>query len=1010
MFISSITPERGDRGNNRVLIAYNVNRGEERDATLTFTTTGGTGSAVEEQFTLTQAAAAPVIAEVTAENTVSSGTEDFLYHTERLVAGATGTISTTITLGGSATGWEAAKDGDTGDAFITSLNSGGTATGGSSTALDLVYTANGGAGERSVTINITPTGTGGSTGVVFPFVLTQLGTAATIAVGIVTDGSGAPITPTGTNNYSVSSTAQTLTVSIELTGAAVNVSHTTTTGDFFTVAKKESPLRYEIAFEANTTAVERDVTLTFEGLNASSTSFGTPITTAITLTQAEDPTTIRVGSVTDAGSTVIAPTGTTYSIPATVQTLTVPIELTGAAVSVSHTATTGDFFTVAKKEAPLRYEIVFEANTTALERDVTLTFEAKDGSDVSFSPAVTTAITITQAAGEDHTFVSTSTYTPELVGGNLTAVGGTISTTFALGGGATGWEATEGQDYVSLAPDNGDGVTPVVVTYDANDTFVARDVVITITTTGPTGVSITDDISIPQEGAQGIEVVTVPADLSDLLTDAGSIDVDVRLLGSATGWSASVAATNPAGFLTLGSTSGGAGSAVLTINYTENTDLNLREGVVTLTATGGRGRAQDTVLTISQLGTGPNLVVRAPTGEDFLALPAAGGTIVAEVVFTGGATGWDAVAGSTNPANFLTVGAKDVANGEQPIAYAENTGVARTGTVTFTTSGGTGAAAVRAVDFRQLGAAPTISVSTNVADLTMIPAAPTGGGATGTITATITLGGGAEGWTVAKSGDDTDAFIESFTPASGDRTNDMLTITYKENTGATRTATLTFTTTGGTGAAATEALVLTQLAVAAATITVGSVTDADDTVITPTGTTYAVSFSAQTLSVPITLTGTAENVDYSPKTGTFLTSVTEQSSPLRYEIVFGANTGAVRSVTLTFEGLDASDVSLTPPVTTEITITQAAARVLRVPDLLSSFRLYPNPANSSFVVETEFSDARISIQHVHGGELLRVSLQRGHNEVDISHLPAGVYVVTLTTAQGSTSTRLIKAE
>ena len=35
-------------------------------------------------------------------------------------------------------------------------------------------------------------------------------------------------------------------------------------------------------------------------------------------------------------------------------------------------------------------------------------------------------------------------------------------------------------------------------------------------------------------------------------------------------------------------------------------------------------------------------------------------------------------------------------------------------------------------------------VSTNVADL-MIPAAPTGGGATGTITATITLGGGADG-------------------------------------------------------------------------------------------------------------------------------------------------------------------------------------------------------------------------------------------------------------------------
>ena len=66
----------------------------------------------------------------------------------------------------------------------------------------------------------------------------------------------------------------------------------------------------------------------------------------------------------------------------------------------------------------------------------------------------------------------------------------------------------------------------------------------------------------------------------------------------------------------------------------------LREGVVTLTAKGGTGTAQDTVLTISQLGTGPNVIVRAPAGEDFLALPAAAGTIVAAVTRTGGATGW----------------------------------------------------------------------------------------------------------------------------------------------------------------------------------------------------------------------------------------------------------------------------------------------------------------------------------------------------------------------------------
>ena len=145
--------------------------------------------------------------------------------------------------------------------------------------------------------------------------------------------------------------------------------------------------------------------------------------------------------------------------------------------------------------------------------------------------------------------------------------------------------------------------------------------------------------------------------------------------------------------------------------------------------------------------------------------------------------------------------------------------MARTATLTLTTTGGTGAADTEDLVITQLGAAPTISVSTNVADLTMIPASPTGGGATATITATITLGGGAEGFTVAKSDDDSDAFIESFTPAGGDRTNLTLTITYKENTGVARTATLTLTTTGGTGVADTENLVLTQLG-AAPTISV----------------------------------------------------------------------------------------------------------------------------------------------------------------------------------------------
>ena len=1214
-------------------IAYSVNGGvDERSATINITPTGAGGTkGVVFPLVLRQLAAAPTIAAVTTTNTVgSSSAMNFDITAEKLAAASTGIISATITLGGGATGWEAAKDGDTGGVFITSFTDNSV----SSAVLEIAYSVNGGVDERSATINITPTGAGGTKGVVFPLVITQLAAAPTIAAVTTTNmvGSSSAVNFDITAEKLAAASTGIISATITLGGGATGWSAAKdgdTGNEFITSFTDNSGISavLEIAYSVNGGVDERSATIniTPTGVGgAKGAVFPLVITQlAAAPTIAAVTTTNMVGSSSAVNFDITAE----KLAAASMGTITATITLGGGATGweTAKDGDTGNEFITSFTDNSVSsavLEIAYSVNGGVDERSATINITP---TGVGGAKGTVFPLVLRQAAGTSHTFVATPTYTPVLVGGNLTAVGGTISTTFALGGGATGWEATEALDYVELTPSNGNASTPVVVRYEANDTFVARDVVISITTTGPTGVSITDDVSISQEGAQGITVVTVPAVVSDLSTAAGSIDVDVTLSGSATGWSATEAATNPAGFLTLGSASG-TGTDVLTIDYAPNTDAALRTATVTLTATGGRGTAQDTVLTISQLGTGPNVVVVAPTGEDFLALPAAGGTIVADVTLTGGATGWSAVAEASNPANFLTVGTKDVTNGEQSIAYAVNAGVSRTGTVTFTTSGGTGAPAVRAIDFRQLGAAPTIDVSTGASDITMIPASPAGG--TGTITATITLGGGAEGWTATKSDDDTDAFISDFT-ASGDRDNLTLTITYNANTGVGRTATLTLTTTGGTGAAATAALVLTQLAAAAPTITVGGVTDdggatitptgtnyevsssaqiltvpieltapavnvdyspktgtfltsvteqssplryeivfgentggersvtltfegldgsdasfstpvtteititqlaaavatitvgdvTDDggATITPTGTNYAVSSSAQTLTVPIELTAPAVNVDYSPKTGTFLTSVTEQSSPLRYEIVFGENTGVQRAVTLTFEGLDGSDASFTPAVTTEITITQlgavptidvstsvsdlttipaspaggtgtitatitlgggaegwtatksdddtdafiesftpasgdrtndmltitykentgvertatltiattggtgaaatadlvitqGAATVLRVPTLLSSFRLYPNPAQGSFVVETEFSDARISIQHVHGGELLRISLQRGRNELDISHLPEGVYVLTLTTSQGSTSRRLIKAE
>ena len=149
---------------------------------------------------------------------------------------------------------------------------------------------------------------------------------------------------------------------------------------------------------AANTGLGRDVTLTFSALDGSSNPLPSA-TTEIMITQEAGPPTLTVGSVTTTGVETITQTGAIYAISSSAQTLTVPITLMSTAERVSYSASDGTFFTVSALSSPsLGYVIDFEANT-GVSRPVTLTFEALDGSSGSFTPAVTTEITITQAAG-----------------------------------------------------------------------------------------------------------------------------------------------------------------------------------------------------------------------------------------------------------------------------------------------------------------------------------------------------------------------------------------------------------------------------------------------------------------------------------------------------------------------------------------------------------------------------------------------------------------------------------
>ena len=77
----------------------------------------------------------------------------------------------------------------------------------------------------------------------------------------------------------------------------------------------------------------------------------------------------------------------------------------------------------------------------------------------------------------------------------------------------------------------------------------------------------------------------------------------------------------------------------------------------------------------------------------------------------------------------------------------------------------------------------------------------------------------------------------------------------------------------------------------------------------------------------------------------------------------------------------------------------------------AAFALMPNPATGTvrcMVPEEGFAAGTLTLHDAAGKEVLRQKIARpGTHDIDISALPAGVYFATLTTAQGSSTLRLV---
>ena len=108
-----------------------------------------------------------------------------------------------------------------------------------------------------------------------------------------------------------------------------------------------------------------------------------------------------------------------------------------------------------------------------------------------------------------------------------------------------------------------------------------------------------------------------------------------------------------------------------------------------------------------------------------------------------------------------------------------------------------------------------------------------------------------------------------------------------------------------------------------------------------------------------------------------------------------ANTGAERTATITLSTTGGTGTA----VTATVTITQAAGSVTPPGPLGVSvskpFTLYPNPTTGKLTIEGISGNLQIYLHDFAGKEVFASSLTSSRNTIDLSHLPSGMYVITL---------------
>ncbi|OQX25344.1 MAG: hypothetical protein BWK80_16070 [Desulfobacteraceae bacterium IS3] len=472
--------------------------------------------------------------------------------------------------------------------------------------------------------------------------------------------------------------------SLDLTAAAstatLTVANTGTGTMNWTAAESLSWL----SISPTSGTVNGTVTVTYDANSTGASRTGTITVTASGATGS--PKSISVTQAAAGQEPVLSVTPASFELSATASTSTLTIANTGTGTLNWSAAESLDWLSLSPTSGTGSGTITltYQANTGTSSRTGAITVTA---SGASGSPK---SISVTQAAAGGTPVLSVTPASQDAPAGS-----GMVTYEIAnTGSGTLSWTLSKDASWLTIIGTNsGTGNATMMISHQAN-TGAARTGKITVTASGATGSPKT--VEVKQAPGTTEQAVLSIDPLSQEVPSASSTNA-FTVKNTGTGAMAWTAVSN-ASWLTI--TLGASGtitteSSAIVVSFAANTG-DVRTGTITVTATGAGGSPQ--TISVKQAAGAVIQPVLSVT-PNFQTVVQSGGTAAFTVANTGtGTLSWTV----SETSDWLSVDPlSGTNNATVTVTCQQNTGISRTGTLTFAATGATGSP--KSVEVRQSG-------------------------------------------------------------------------------------------------------------------------------------------------------------------------------------------------------------------------------------------------------------------------------------------------------------------